>query len=54
TASVRFQVFTEDTGGGGGAPRFDAATFSQVPVPGAIFLMGPALLGLAGLGRKKA
>ena len=54
TATARFQVFT--TGGGGGAPRFDAAYFDNVaavPVPAAVWLMGSGLLGLMGM-RKKA
>ncbi len=38
----------------GGAPRWDAASLTVVPVPGALLLMGPALLGLAGMGRRKA
>ncbi len=54
TATARFQVFT--TGGGGGAPRFDAAYFdaAPIPVPAAIWLMGSAMLGMMGMRRKNA
>lgn len=40
---------------GPGAVRFDDANFQQVvPIPGALLLMGPALLGLIGFRRKNA
>ncbi len=53
TTTARFQVMTDSNGDGGGAPRFDDASFQVVPIPGALLLMGPALLGLIGFRRKK-
>lgn len=51
TTTARFQIFQ----GGGGAPRFDDATFDRVvPIPGAVLLLGSGLMGLMGFGRKKA
>lgn len=58
TASARLTLITGDflPGGAGGAPRYDDAFFAQrvVPIPGALLLFGPALLGLMGFRRKNA
>ncbi len=58
TAAVRFQVFTEDTGGGGGAPRFDAASLTQstvIPEPGSLALLSLGAIGfVAGRRRRRS
>jgi hypothetical protein len=54
TAFARIVLITGDFAGpGGGAPRFDDASFSVVPVPAAVWLFGSAL-GLLGIARRKA
>ena len=54
TAFARFVVITGDFAGpGGGAPRFDDASFSPVPIPAAAWLFGSALLGLVAVKRKR-
>jgi hypothetical protein len=53
TAFARVVLITGDFAGpGGGAPRFDDASFSVVPVPAAVWLFGSAL-GLLGVARRK-
>lgn len=54
TAFARVVLITGDflPGGNGGAPRFDDASFSVVPVPAAVWLFGSAL-GLLGVARRK-
>ena len=54
TAFARIVLITGDflPGGQGGAPRFDDASFSVVPVPAAVWLFGSAL-GLLGVARRK-
>ncbi len=57
TVFARLVVITGDFAGpGGGAPRFDDAYFSRsvVPIPGALLMFAPALLGLMDLRRKSA
>ncbi|NND60050.1 MAG: hypothetical protein HKN49_07250 [Gammaproteobacteria bacterium] len=57
TEFARFVLITgpfDPAGPGGGAPRWDDATFEVVPIPGAILLLGSGLLGLMGIRRKKA
>ena len=45
----------EFAGPGGGAPKFDAASFevTAVPVPAAVWLFGSGLLGLVGVARRR-
>ena len=55
TAFARIVLITGDFAGPngfGGAPRFDDASFSVVPVPAAVWLFGSAL-GLLGVARRK-
>ena len=57
TAFARFVLVTgpfDPAGPGGGAPRWDDATFEVVPIPGAVLLLGSGLMGLIGMRRKKA
>ncbi len=54
TSFARIVLITGDflPGGQGGAPRFDDASFSVVPVPAAVWLFGSAL-GLLGVARRR-
>lgn len=55
TTFARLVVITGDFAGpGGGAPRFDDASFQVVPIPGAILLLGSGLAGLMGFRRKQS
>ena len=55
TTGVRFQLQTMDTGAGGGAPRWDDASFDAavIPVPAAVWLFGSGLVGLVGVARRR-
>ena len=48
------QLVGADAVPGGGTLRWDDASLTAVPVPAAAWLFGSALLGLAGIGRKRA
>jgi hypothetical protein len=54
TAITEFDVTTFDQGGGNNLSNFRAYTTSPVPLPAAAWLFGSALIGLAGIKRRKS
>ena len=56
TTTARFVLVTgpfDPAGPGGGAPRWDAASFDLVPEPGSLGLIGLGLFGLLGIRRRR-